>query len=78
MINFHVPFWVTTVIILVMILLYTFEGGVKTIVCTDTLQTTLHAGWACYLCNFYFNNMGFSFGDSLASDERQRATVKYF
>jgi Na+/proline symporter len=35
-----VPFWLTALIILVMILLYTFEGGVKTIVWTDTLQTT--------------------------------------
>src|SRR5690606_23986923 len=35
-----VPFWVTTVIILIMIILYTFEGGVKTIVFTDTLQTS--------------------------------------
>lgn len=35
-----VPFIVTTIIILVMILLYTLEGGVKTIVWTDTLQTT--------------------------------------
>jgi Na+/proline symporter len=35
-----VPFWVTTLIILVLILLYTFEGGVKTIVYTDTLQTS--------------------------------------
>src|SRR5882724_256204 len=34
------PFGVTATIILVMILLYTFEGGVKTIVYTDTLQTT--------------------------------------
>ena len=35
-----VPFWVTTLVILLMILLYTFEGGVKTIVWTDTLQTS--------------------------------------
>ena len=35
-----VPFWVTTAILLLMVLLYTFEGGVKTIVVTDTLQTT--------------------------------------
>ncbi len=35
-----VPFWITTVIILGMIILYTFEGGVKTIVFTDTLQTS--------------------------------------
>lgn len=38
--SFGIPFWLTTFIILLMILLYTFEGGVKTIVWTDTLQTT--------------------------------------
>ena len=34
-----VPFWLTTAVILLMILLYTVEGGVRTIVFTDTLQT---------------------------------------
>ena len=44
-----VPFWATTLVILGMILLYTYQGGVKTIVWTDTLQTTcLLAGlFAC-------------------------------
>ena len=35
-----VPFVVTSLVILLMILLYTFEGGVKTIIYTDTLQTS--------------------------------------
>ena len=35
-----IPFVATTFVILLMILLYTFEGGVKTIIYTDTLQTT--------------------------------------
>ncbi len=35
-----IPFWVTAFVLLLMILLYTFEGGVKTIVITDTLQTS--------------------------------------
>jgi Na+/proline symporter len=35
-----VPFWLTTFVILGMILMYTYQGGVKTIVWTDTLQTT--------------------------------------
>ncbi len=38
--DMNVPFYVTAFVILLMILLYTFEGGVKTIVYTDTLQTT--------------------------------------
>ncbi|HZI54379.1 MAG TPA: sodium:solute symporter [Chitinophagaceae bacterium] len=35
-----VHFVITSLVILLMILLYTFEGGVKTIIYTDTLQTT--------------------------------------
>jgi Na+/proline symporter len=35
-----VPFWVTVSIFILLVLLYTFEGGIKTIVWTDTLQTT--------------------------------------
>jgi Na+(H+)/acetate symporter ActP len=55
-----VPFWLTTLIILGMILVYTYQGGVKTIVWTDTLQTScmlfglvacvvfmLRRGWTC-------------------------------
>lgn len=34
-----IPFEATALVILLLILLYTFEGGVKTIVYTDTLQT---------------------------------------
>lgn len=39
-----VPFWATASIILLMIVLYTLRGGVKTIVWTDTLQTLFMLG----------------------------------
>ncbi len=35
-----VPFWLTAIVILILIMLYTIEGGVRTIVFTDTLQTS--------------------------------------
>jgi Na+/proline symporter len=35
-----IPFFVTVAIFIALILLYTYQGGVKTIVYTDTLQTT--------------------------------------
>lgn len=35
-----ISFEITALVILLLILLYTFEGGVKTIIYTDTLQTT--------------------------------------
>ncbi len=34
-----IPFWLTSGVVLLMIFLYTLQGGVKTIVWTDTLQT---------------------------------------
>ncbi len=37
---FGIPFWVTVLITIGLIWLYTFRGGIKTIVWTDTLQTT--------------------------------------
>ena len=37
--NYHVPFAVTVVICLVLIWSYTFRGGLKTIIITDSLQT---------------------------------------
>lgn len=38
--SWGIPFWVPAVIFIAIILLYTFRGGVKTVVWTDTLQTT--------------------------------------
>ncbi|MCR4658728.1 MAG: sodium:solute symporter [Bacteroidales bacterium] len=35
-----IPFWVPAVVFIAIILLYTFRGGLKTVVWTDTLQTT--------------------------------------
>ena len=35
-----VPFWVPAVVFIAIILLYTFTGGIKTVVWTDMLQTT--------------------------------------
>ncbi|TDN88165.1 SSS family transporter [Salegentibacter sp. 24] len=38
--NFGIPFWITVLITIALIWLYTYRGGIKTIVWTDTLQTT--------------------------------------
>jgi Na+/proline symporter len=65
--SFHVPFWVTTLIILVMILLYTYEGGVKTIVWTDTLQTTCMLLGLIICIIYILSNMHMSFGESISA-----------
>jgi len=38
--HYGIPFWFTVVLFMVLIQLYTMKGGIKTIVWTDTLQTT--------------------------------------
>ncbi len=63
--SFHVPFWATTLIILVMILLYTYEGGVKTIVWTDTLQTTCMLAGLVICVIYILSNLHLGFFDSI-------------
>jgi Na+/proline symporter len=65
--SFGVPFWLTTLIILVMILLYTYEGGVKTIVYTDTLQTTCMLAGLIICVIYILNHLHIGIGDSLAA-----------
>ncbi|WP_223606975.1 sodium:solute symporter [Chryseobacterium sp. OSA05B] len=62
-----IPFIVTTLIILAMIILYTYEGGVKTIVWTDTLQTSCML-LGLIICTVYMlNHLGLSFGESFTA-----------
>lgn len=71
-----IPFWLTTLVILGMILVYTYQGGVKTIVWTDTLQTTcmLIGLVACVV--FLLNRLDLSVAESLAQmDARGLSTI---
>ncbi len=71
-----VPFWLTSVVILLMILLYTYEGGVKTIVWTDTLQTTCMLGGLVICAWFLLDRMGLDVAQSLtAMDARDLSRV---
>lgn len=59
-----IPFEYTAVIILALILLYTYRGGVKTIVWTDTLQTTFMI-LALLVCVVYImNNLNLDFAST--------------
>lgn len=63
--NMGIDFWMTALVILILILLYTFEGGVKTIVYTDTLQTSFML-IGLVVCIFaILNKMNIGFGDAI-------------
>jgi Na+/proline symporter len=67
-------FAMATFIILLMILLYTFEGGVKTIVYTDTLQTTFMLVGLVVCIVYLMNNMHHSVGSTLRELDQNHLT----
>ncbi|MEY3437001.1 MAG: sodium:solute symporter [Sphingobacteriales bacterium] len=77
--SFGVPFWVTTLIILFMILIYTYEGGVKTIVWTDMLQTTGMLIGLVVCVVYILNMLGTDLGGALAAmDEKEYTRIFVF
>ena len=61
----NIPFWISTAVVLLMILLYTFKGGVKTIVYTDTLQTFLMITGLLVCVVYILNHLHFSIPDAV-------------
>lgn len=60
-----IPFWVPAVVFIAIILLYTFRGGIKTVVWTDMLQTTFLLLAAVVTVVAILNRLDMSLGDLL-------------
>lgn len=76
--NIGVPFWITVVLSILLIWVYTFKGGIKTIIFTDTLQTLTMltaVGLAIYLINQELNWTYFEF---LSSTEFEQHSQIFF
>lgn len=74
----NVPFELTVVLSILLIWIYTFKGGIKTIVWTDTLQTLfmlLSVGFSIYFIN---QKLDWSFMEFLASDELKQYNTILF
>ncbi|HNW98684.1 MAG TPA: sodium:solute symporter [Bacteroidales bacterium] len=61
--HWGVPFGLVVAIFIALIILYTFEGGVKTIIWTDTLQTTFMLLGVFMSIYFISNELGLGLGD---------------
>lgn len=59
-----VPFWLTIVICLLLIWAYTFKGGLKTIIITDTLQTLFLVSSVVLSIYFICHSLGYNIGDA--------------
>jgi Na+/proline symporter len=59
----HVPFSITVVITIFLIWIYTFKGGIKTIVWTDTFQTTFLVSSVVICVYLIADRLGLSLGE---------------
>ena len=74
-----IPFWLITLIILAMIILYTYQGGVKTIVWTDTLQTTCMLAGLVICVVYMLHSLHLSVTDSVtAMNKKGYSTIFFF
>ena len=67
--QWHVPFFVTVIISILLIWIYTHRAGIKTIVWTDTLQTFFMLSAVIFAIYFINQKLGWSFSDFLHSEE---------
>ena len=75
--HWGIPFWVPAVVFIAIILLYTFSGGIKTVVWTDTLQTTFLILAAVATVAAILNTMDMGIGDLLAISAEQGYTKMF-
>lgn len=76
--TWKVPFWLTITVILLMIWLYTYRSGIKSIVWTDTLQTIVMLAALVIMVHKMLEMNGLSAGsfvDELRTDAKSRIFV---
>ena len=67
--EWNVPFEITVVISILLLWIYTFRGGIKTIVWTDTLQTLFMITAVILSIYLITDSLGWTFSELLASEE---------
>lgn len=65
--SFNIPFEVSVAITILLIWLYTFKGGVKTIIVTDTLQTTFLVTAVVLTIILISRELGLGFGEMVST-----------
>ncbi len=75
---YGVPFEITVIISILLIWIYTYRAGIKTIVWTDTLQTLFMVLAVCLSIYFITSELDWSFSEFLASDELKQYNKTFF
>ena len=74
----NIPFEITVVLSILLIWIYTFKGGIKTIVWTDTLQTLFMLIAVGAAISIILTNLDWSFGELFASNEFKEYSQVFF
>ena len=67
----NVPFWINVLVFILLIILYTFKGGIRTIIWTDTLQTTFMLLAVILSVIYISRNLNVSLSDLLSEVKKQ-------
>lgn len=63
----HVPFWLSVSVILALMLLYTYKGGIKTLVWTDTFQSLFLVLGVVISIGVIIHKMDIGFGNAVSN-----------
>ena len=76
--QFGVPFWLTVLLAIVLIWVYTYRGGIKTIVWTDTFQTVCMLTAVMFTIHAILQGMDLSFGDLIPTIQKSQYGQMFF
>lgn len=74
----HIPFVFNVIVTIGLIWLYTFQGGVKTIIWTDTLKSFCLIMSVILCIYFIARNMGFSMGEMVSAVKSHDSSQMFF
>lgn len=76
--DFKVPFWVTVLISLLLIFAYTYKGGLKTIIITDTLQTLFLVSSVFFTIYFICDSLNLSLPEAFETVKESNYSKIFF
>ena len=74
----HIPFWLSVSIILILMLLYTYKGGIKTLVWTDTFQSMFLVLGVIVSIAIIIEKMDIGFGQAVSNIANSAYSKTFF
>ncbi len=74
----HIPFWLSVSVILILMLLYTYKGGIKTLVWTDTFQSLFLVLGVVVSIAIIIDKMDIGFGQAVSNIANSEYSKTFF